>query len=536
MTRRSLTKYIISLVIIVALITSFSAPAFAISSSDFIRAKSWIAAGITALNVALSPISYAGQNAVQQAVDPLGIVNTIQEQDYAYYMDRSTIKIYPDVVEIDGQLYSDIWLSYDAANKFRTEGLDFFTAYSIASNSNATYAEGLGYCENIPIFNVNNTPQSQLYPFTFGVVGDPNYYQFGNIILGAYNRQTSYYTQYAINQTPSGSYSNTGRAYDNFRIQRYSGNVYKGYVVNSNNSSIAASGPNLSLDSSPFEFDYVSESIPTEPLASDEGLYIRVPSSHSNTTYPERSYDIPDYVENNPDITNWTFDLDPTGGDYELNVDLNNGLGDLISAIIAAYLLDLISDPNVIIDYDIEPDEPTPPVPGTIANTPWATLERWLSDIKEAIIDGIQDIIDAIGAIEQWIIDAVHDLIDVIQDVLDTIADFLQDILDAIENIQEALQDILQDIADILSELLEDIESAPIRVFDKVLDVLRNIFLPIIAFIKLHFGIWHYVVEWVTAISSVFLKFFGYMSNTSYNMVLPIYAAISDGNHDVKTP
>ena len=128
--KKSNIKLLISFSLCVVLLFTIGITPCYADSAGLIRAKSWIASAITACNIFLQPLNYAGSYAVQNAVDPLNLVSTIQEQDYAYYMDKSTIKIYPNSVNIDGINYTDVWLSYDAANKFRTEALDFATAYS----------------------------------------------------------------------------------------------------------------------------------------------------------------------------------------------------------------------------------------------------------------------------------------------------------------------------------------------------------------------------------------------------------------------
>ena len=325
---KTIKRQLLCILFVVVMLSSIiTIPSYAISSADFIRAKSWIATAITALNITLSPLNYAGSHAVQDAVDPLGIVNTIQEQDYAYYMDRSTIKIYPDVVSIDGQLYSDIWLSYDAANKFRTDGIDFYTAYSIASNSNGTYASGEGFVAGIPVYSItgSNNLYSQLY-FAPGI---------GQYSIGDINVTTTYNSSSRNNYVAT--YPSQGGSISGSYVKDREGFRAK-CDQNFNNGDFGVSDANYNLwshliissqncISSPFDFDYVSGSIPAEPLTQDQGLRIRVPSTHTNSTHPERSYDITDYVDDNPDIVDYTFNFDPlTNPDHYLNQYLNYSL------------------------------------------------------------------------------------------------------------------------------------------------------------------------------------------------------------------
>lgn len=78
-----------------------------------------------------------------------------------------------------------------------------------------------------------------------------------------------------------------------------------------------------------------------------------------------------------------------------------------------------------------------------------------------------------------------------------------------------------------LKKILEDIETAPVKVYRSALEVLKTVFAPILLLLRSVIGLWHYVVEWVQAITPVFSSFFGLMSGTSYYMVLPIYAGIA---------
>ena len=111
------------------------------------RIAAMIASAITALNIGLSALTMpAGHFATEQVIDPLHLYND-QYHDVIYqeWLDKSEIKIDRETVIIDGVSYDDVWLSNNAAEKFRTAGLDFKSAYNIASNTEATYAEGIGY-------------------------------------------------------------------------------------------------------------------------------------------------------------------------------------------------------------------------------------------------------------------------------------------------------------------------------------------------------------------------------------------------------
>lgn len=520
---RNIKRQLLCIFIVVVMLSSLiTTPVYAINSASLIRAKSWIAAAITAANIYLEPIGYAAQHAIQDSVDPFGIVNTIQEQEYSQYMDKSTIKIYPDTVEIDGVLYSDIWLSYDAADKFRTEGLDFATAYSLASNTNATYASGVGYVENVPMYNIGGLNRSATYYFQFPSnqsLTDPYSYTVGNYNINCYytnllpQLQTKIYTQ-----NPPQGYTSWGNLNLGFNrtayIKLYNG-VYKWY-----SDANFPMGPDSSLVNSPFHFDYTSGLIPATPLEPGTGMVIRVPSEHTNTTHSDRDYNIPGFVQDYPDTTDFTFDFDPqTNPNYNVDLDINDALGDLITAIIAAYLLDLLDDPNTKIEYTVDP-QPEPVVDDTIAETKYSVLDQILQSIKDVIDDILETVEDWFDAIK----DVLDDILTQITQDLSAIKSFLQSIYNTLSTIPTLLQTLFNDLAD---KILQNIEVGPIKLLDKLLDVLRSLFFPILATLKSFLGIWHYVVEWLSNITTPFTWILGIMTATSSVLMSPIYAFIA---------
>ena len=520
---KNIKRQLICIFIVVVMLSSLiTTPVYAINSASLIRAKSWIAAAITAANIYLEPIGYAAQHAIQDSVDPFGIVNTIQEQEYSQYMDKSTIKIYPDTVEIDGVLYSDIWLSYDAADKFRTEGLDFATAYSLASNTNATYASGVGYVENVPIYNISGSNRSATYYFDFPTsVSQSNYnpYQVGNYHVDCYYTA---YTPPLQSKIYTGSSPGSFNSWGNLNLGltrtayiRYYNGQYKWYSDAGFNM-----GPNGALTSAPFQFDYTSGLIPATPLDPGTGMVIRVPSEHTNTTHSDRNYNIPDFIQDYPDTTDFTFDFDPqTNPNYNVDLDINDALGDLITAIIAAYLLDLLDDPNTKIEYTVDP-QPEPVVDDTIAETKYSILDHILQDIKDVLDDILETVEDWFDAVK----DVLDDILSQITQDLSAIKSFLQNIYNSLSTIPTLLQTLFNDLAD---KILQDIEEGPIKLLDKLLDVLRTLFFPILATLKSFLGIWHYVVEWLSNISTPFTWIIGIMAATSSVLMSPIYALIA---------
>lgn len=102
-------------------------------------------------------------------------------------------------------------------------------------------------------------------------------------------------------------------------------------------------------------------------------------------------------------------------------------------------------------------------------------------------------------------------------------------ITDDIDTIHEDIQEIISQISELADKILEDIELGPAKLFDKALDILKSLFLPLLLPIRAMMNLWHYVVEWISSISTPFTWIFGIMSGTSGNLVLPIYALLAGG-------
>lgn len=296
-------KFIISFALVVALLLSFCEVSFADSALD--RAKAWFLTAITAAQITLDPVLYPLGDAVQQAVDPWNVITTVSEMNYQNYMDRSTIKIYPDYTVIDGVSYTDIWLSHDAADKFRTLVPDFVTAYSIASESNGTYASGLGTIFDIPVYSIGGYKRTQSLnlpvPSSVNTDQNPLSGRFGDLYWFSFYRPsvTNKYS-FGISQ-----YSSITNHYSTSNITVPS--VYLRQPINSTSTAWNEVWPDSSstytlygsLTNSPFDFDYVSGVIDADPLQSDEGLMIRVPSeSPAGSSY---SYDIHDLINIYPE-------------------------------------------------------------------------------------------------------------------------------------------------------------------------------------------------------------------------------------------
>lgn len=512
-------KLIISVFLVTTLLfCCCSAFADAATPVWLLRAKSAVLATLLAMDLVTTPINVVLDAPLAESVDPLGTIPWVET--LPEYLDRSVIKVLPDTVIIDGVEYSDIWLGPEAAEKLRLQGLDFATAYNILNNQdNITYADGVGYVYGVPIY----TTDQILYPTRSQsvVMSSPGTYSFGDHI------------NYTLEDRGSGSYPGSLNTYLD---QSYLGNntssrpinfvsyIYansspvenSNYYIRVEGRGTSARNYNLGkvIDYAPFEFDYTSGVIDA-PLSDGDGLLIRVPTQYSDPDSPSTViYDIHDLININPSVTQpggHEININPSlNPDFETDLDLGNGLGDLLLTIFG---LDLL---NKIINFAPEPISPDPqpqpgvidplpdpepapddPVPGTtIANQDWTKLDELLRWIQSTI-------------------DSIRHITESLQTMLDTLFD--------------QIQDIIQTLHDLPQQILEDIETGPAKVFRKALDILKSIFLPLLLPIKAMMNLWHYVIEWLSSVSAPFTWIFGVMSATSYNMVLPIYAALAGG-------
>ncbi len=499
--------------------------AFAHASTPvwLLRAKAGIAAAMFASNLFINPINAVLDDTLLEGIDPIGYVETISDTPWTEYIDQSTIVVRPDVAVIDGVPYSEVWIGPDAANSLRLTGLDFASAYNIISNQSQaiTYADGLGYVSGIPVYEVNGYLKSQ--PFvTDNSAGS---YSLGDFTLTKTDEGARYYF--------------TGRFYLPDGTMNWQGNISKEMSLTSqigsnalpatqirfdnsypNGATIASFGIPLSyFEPESFSFDYVSGDIYVEPDPED-GLLLTVPSSYDDgQSGSVFNYDIHDLINIYPQVDDtYGHDLvfDPSlNPDFQVDIDMGNALGDIITAVILAKLADLLGDNSEIVYAPMpEKDDPGPqpgvidplpdpdpapddPVPGTtIANTDWTKLDEILRWIQSTI-------------------DSIRHLTESLQTMLDSIFD--------------AIQSIAESIRELADKILEDIELGPAKLFDKAIDILKTLFLPLLLPIRAMMNLWHYVVEWIQSVSSPFTWIFGIMSGTSGNMVLPIYALLAGG-------
>ena len=426
------------------------------------RLGSWILAALTAANITLTSTVSASQGAdiINFLADPLDVTYSYTEM----WDDKPTIQIWDDYTTIDGVTYTDVWLSNEAASKFKTDGMDFATAYSIASNTNGTFVEGAGFANNVPFFNDNGIIRTQNYSAS----------GYGTFDFGTFNVVKTQDPQnpqryYATYNRPNGTYINSNTWYSAndplIGYSRLNGSNMQVYTGQSKVEQIGYRGTTTNnFVSSPFDFDYVAGTIDVDPLQPDQGLMLRMPS---NTVT-----DLKDFLTDNPEFGQ-------PGGvsiDVDLDPDIMTKLDDLINII--APIIPIINNIGDV-TFTVNHTEPTPPIP----------------DIP---------IVDA------TVPQVVNPIINEISNYGDQITQQIPQIIETIPTIDS---------------ICENIDTAPYHDLDTGLDHLPSFFLPFITDLRSALGIWHYVTEWLAQISTTFAFVTGCLVGTS--IMTPIYAAIA---------
>lgn len=522
-------KKLICFVFVVVICISTIAPAFALDSPTSAlttgllntsrRIKSGILSSIMALGISLHPVGLTIDQAIENAVDPLNIVSTVVESNIEDYFDRSILKIRNGSVIIDGVEYTDVWLSHEAADKFRVNALDFATAYDIASESSGIYASGAGHVAGIPMFSESGykgvTPWFSIPPG----MNTRLFYPAGIGSIGSsYSSQYKYCTAlYSYNGNSYCIY-NSSRIYDSppssvlYRLGFETSDTFPVGYVSIDGQEFRGGNGNLPFDFDSFSFDYTSSVLNPDPLPEENGIVYRVPSSVVNNYY---NYYYGD-SESKPDFSpsaNFTFDADSPDG-----ILASAFLADIIAHAIESILSN--GDSNVTVTYAPDPSDVQPdpdPQPGIIATTPYQDLKNDINRIIETIQEG--RIIQQTYWNEKW---------------ENTIAPYFKLHFEELETwwqtIMESINPIKQNIDKIkksLDDLPDNLERHLIDTLGKGIDALKVVFLSLLGQVKSFLGIWHYVVEWLQSIATPFALFIGFLQNMSYTAILPLYACIA---------
>lgn len=282
---------------------------------------------------------------------------TFTQNDIDEFMARSVIKIDKDKVTIDGVEYTDIWLSTDAAEKFRVNAFDIENAFDISSQTEGTFVSGVGKWAGIPIFSVDGIKRSQNHI----IPGEEGSYSAGTggtyTITGKDNERRDWFIKgYGLNSEidhkyPPVSWDYYYRVSDDgyctLYYKRDTGTTYNTRQI----------GAKSYYENEPFDFDWVAGTIPVDQPLTNEGLRIRVPTQEINQWY----------VDNPSFGPNITIDM----GVPELSTKIDD-LMDLIIPLIPILDIDFnkYEDPTPVpIPEPIPEPDPYPdpdPEPGTV--------------------------------------------------------------------------------------------------------------------------------------------------------------------------
>lgn len=330
-----------------------------------------------------------------------------------------------NTIQVDDVQYSDLWISHDFASYLQSEGFGYIIDSSINSESSGVLANGFGFIYDVPMFSVDGIIRSQSYSFTIPSRDSaPLTFNTGTsfYIHTKYNTYNRGHISIIRSESVPSSWS-TCNISDNSVFIKYEGGGYYWY----SNSNFRCGGP-YNLDVQEFDFSYVSELIDTQPIASDEGLRVYIPTS----LLPEPS------------------------GQYFIDGAGNDDLNVLISILTQAVSQGKAHSPEYepfIITPPVPPPAPTPtpiPTPSPIPTTP----------IDEATIDElIQPVIDAQYETADVINQQIFDTASSINGTLNTITLYLtQQLPDVIDN-QESMLDNQSSVIDSLDSIISNQET-----------------------------------------------------------------------------
>lgn len=554
-------KLIICVVLVTTLFVFSYFPAFAIGEEILVAGAIEGALAASGIGISVDGISALNSNVIWQD-DVLKLTNSEKDTWYQAIQDGQ-VRWVTNALIIDGISYDKVTLDNGLSSS-----LNYFTTriiedYELEDGSTGTLFQYSGYVDSsgtiFPLvysyYNYTIGPSAILQRNSSLVIGTgPGRTEFtvGNSTSGQVD---IYYLNNQIFSQNNLSFGYLPRdVVPIYAINRNNGRTYVGYKYGSDSyfSRFAETGVVISDTTNLTIFYDVDELDSVLPVG--YGYYYYVPSS-----------------------------LRPIGVTEDGIYTDSSVVEDTINSITTG-----AGEDNIILsgkeDFD-NPLPPPPPVPDTtIADTSYSTLHDELIDIKnhqahsgsvlenidsgvdvigrsvdnidqtltdiegyveqgtadivdsvdtagQAVVDGLSDVEGAIDTAGQSVVSELGRLRTIFDTIGQSVISLLQGIRTAIGTVVTTITDAVADITDAIDglaeQVLEDIETAPINVFSTALDVIKLAFAPIIAALKACIGLWHYVVEWVQVTAPVFSTFFGLMSGTSYNMVLPIYAALA---------
>lgn len=499
--KKRVSKFIVSFAAFVCLGVGFSVSAFA----DVVGGAGLLGSALGSLNVDLFG-GAAGIGALAPWLSSdFSIIGALTGVADGY------IKVNDDSVIIDGVEYQSIFLDPSMASELHTQAFDFITQKAITSNSSGILANGVGYADGVPIYNVNGNFYSAYY--NLGIGGN----QVGNCAITVTAAPTVQHPEnIQVRMTAPSSGFTTGYGPSQFFTMRMSNGRYEHRVLWSTgfSSTLAVA----SFTDSPFNYTYAAGTIDATPLPADYGFQALVPTQ----TLAQAGYVPGTYV-----------------------IDGGTGTDEVRELI---ELLDLIYGQNQIKDGEFI-DEIVPPVPPQPIDTPMGDLpyQDFLDTFGQSVygklysisdgidtvgqvIDGVgTDVIEAIDTAGQSVLDGLSDVEGAIDTAGQSVVDSVEESTGILEEAIEAVEAKVDELVDSIAEVIEEIMTHPLDLFSAWLDRLPEIpaIKDIFDGIKRHVGIWHYVVEWLSCIGTFLAFFIGLFGDVAYCMVVPIYACVA---------
>lgn len=497
---------------------------FSIDPATKQRFGAWIASALMAGQIMVESVAMPVAHMLEYISDPYDMDYTWTDQAYQDFMDKNQIVIDDNHVNIDGRWYDNVWLSHDAAEKFRTNAYDFKTAYNILSNSNGTFAKGAGFYDGVPMFETSYGYESQYYSAGTEVRNhsDPGYFACGN-------GQGFYFRNTEQSNVSIGYIDSLGNRYGAFSTytqtnptlhfaKTKNGSVYM-YACDGHTWHGNRQVNNSLFHLQEFDFTWVSQDVDLDPLSPNEGLSILVPHEDMEPFYQNH----PEYSPGSPDF-HPNININVDSPDYPDIWDTVSDLLDIIETV-----LKLLPNGQPSAKWEEQP-EPVPPVPdpdpipepypdpqpepypdpdpqsGTeLPYLDWTELFNILKNIFQKLAN----------------IDVTS------QSIANTIVEFRNLVDSWFSNLGNHIVNVGNEIINSIRNLPESFESHAIDTIKRGLDGLKRIFLPIFVSLKSAIGIWHYVVEWFQAISVPFLFFMQTITTGYPLMTVPIYASIA---------
>lgn len=513
-------KIIASVVLMIALLLSISI----FASADPLSAAAFGGLFSSFLNASGVAISSSGLSADAYNQYFLSETNTDEDwlsplSDYRVYFNR------------DSSTGTDhIWIGGSSVlDEFETKASDFITDKNISSYSSDSLLSSTYQFAGYPF----DSSYSYYRSVPFSTVSFPATASVGDRILAGGSGASvvctctqkvgnTYLWDYEVSFNGDGVYHSASA---NRTSQTYflslvcypndSYNVYIQFYSRSVGPSPSQRGNSLgvaTLNNS--SIDYSAGSIDTS-ISSGQGLDIIIPS---NT-----SYSFPDgYLSLWEDI-------------QALSVEINEALS--ADTLVSSSFSDAPVVPPV-------PPTPTPYPSDSLGAIPYDT---WMADYGTDVTDtlglidqDINDVNDTIGLVGEDIVDVIdtygQSAIEAIDNQTDVIDTYGQSVVDSLDNIDQGINAPLIGVKAKLDSLVDSLADVGTNVLEAVKEEilgdiakLETVFAGVITRLRNAMSIWHYVVEWIGSIGSVFGWIIGFASNTSYYMVLPIYACIAGG-------